>query len=135
MTENSSSIHVSHIDHIVFTVADVDATIAFYQRVLGLEVVTFGEGRRALRFGPNKINLHQAGEEFEPHAARPVPGSVDLCLITSSPLDEVVAHLKAVGVPIEVGPVSRTGAAGPILSVYFRDLDQNLIEIASYDGV
>jgi catechol 2,3-dioxygenase-like lactoylglutathione lyase family enzyme len=135
VTENSSSIHVSHIDHIVFTVADVDATIAFYQRVLGLEVVTFGEGRRALRFGPNKINLHQAGEEFEPHAARPVPGSVDLCLITSSPLDEVVAHLKAVGVPIEVGPVSRTGAAGPILSVYFRDLDQNLIEIASYDGV
>lgn len=135
MTENSSSIHVSHIDHIVFTVADIAATIAFYQRVLGLEVVTFGEGRRALRFGPNKINLHQAGQEFEPHAARPVPGSVDLCLITSSPLDEVVAHLTAVGVPIEEGPVTRTGAAGPILSVYFRDLDQNLIEIASYDGV
>lgn len=135
VTEKSTSVHISHIDHVVFTVVDIDATIEFYRRVLDLEAVTFGDGRRALQFGSNKINLHQAGREFEPHAARPVPGSVDLCLVTSSPLDKVIAHLEAVGVPIELGPVHRTGAAGPILSVYFRDPDGNLIEIASYDGV
>jgi catechol 2,3-dioxygenase-like lactoylglutathione lyase family enzyme len=130
-----TGISISHVDHIVFTVADIDVTIEFYERVLGLEAVTFGEGRRALRFGANKINLHQAGKEFIPHAARPTPGSVDLCLITSSPLDQVIAHLGSAGVPIEEGPVIKTGASGPILSVYFRDPDDNLIEIASYDSV
>jgi catechol 2,3-dioxygenase-like lactoylglutathione lyase family enzyme len=135
VTENDTPIHISHIDHIVFTVADIDATIAFYRRVLGMEVVTFSGGRRALRFGQNKINLHQAGNEFSPHASRPVPGSEDLCLITSTPLDEVVARLQAAGVKVEEGPVARTGATGAILSVYFRDPDDNLIEVSTYDAV
>jgi catechol 2,3-dioxygenase-like lactoylglutathione lyase family enzyme len=135
VTDNDAPIHISHIDHIVFTVADIDATIAFYRRVLGMEVVTFAGGRRALRFGQNKINLHQAGHEFKPHAGRPVPGSEDLCLITSTPLDEVIARLGSAGVRIEEGPVSRTGATGQILSVYFRDPDDNLIEVSTYDAV
>lgn len=135
VTDNDAPIRISHIDHIVFTVADIDATIAFYRRVLGMEVVTFAGGRRALRFGQNKINLHQAGHEFNPHAGRPVPGSEDLCLITSTPLDEVIARLRWAGVPIEEGPVARTGATGAILSVYFRDPDGNLIEVSTYDAV
>jgi catechol 2,3-dioxygenase-like lactoylglutathione lyase family enzyme len=136
VTENDPMpIRIDRIDHIVFTVADIDATIAFYRRALGLEAVTFGDGRRALRFGQNKINLHQAGSEFSPHASRPVPGSEDLCLITSTPLDEVVKQLNAAGVEIEEGPVTKTGAVGPILSVYFRDPDGNLIEVATYDAL
>jgi catechol 2,3-dioxygenase-like lactoylglutathione lyase family enzyme len=123
---------ITGLDHLVLTVADLDRTIAFYQRVLGMRPVTFGQGRRALAFGPSKINLHQAGHEFTPRAAHPVPGSADLCLVTSTPLDEVVAHLGASGVPVEEGPVPRTGAQGPMTSVYLRDPDQNLIEIASY---
>ena len=125
---------LSGLDHLVLTVADLDQTIAFYQRVLGMQPVTFGQGRRALAFGPSKINLHQAGHEFDPKAAHPVPGSADLCLVTSTPLDEVIAHLAATGVMVEEGPVPRTGALGPMTSVYIRDPDQNLIEIASYPG-
>jgi catechol 2,3-dioxygenase-like lactoylglutathione lyase family enzyme len=113
-------------------VTDLDQTIAFYQRVLGMRPVTFGPGRRALAFGSSKINLHQAGHEFAPRAAHPVPGSADLCLVTSTPLDEVIGHLAATGVMVEEGPVPRTGALGPMTSVYIRDPDQNLIEIASY---
>jgi catechol 2,3-dioxygenase-like lactoylglutathione lyase family enzyme len=94
--------------------------------------VTFGGGRRALEFGPSKINLHQAGQEIVPHATRPVPGSADLCLVTTTPPDEIIAHLRAEQVPVEEGPVPRTGARGPITSVYFRDPDGNLIEVASY---
>jgi catechol 2,3-dioxygenase-like lactoylglutathione lyase family enzyme len=94
--------------------------------------VTFGAGRRALEFGASKINLHQAGQEITPHAARPVPGSADLCLITTTPPGQILAHLSARHVPVEDGPVPRTGARGPITSIYIRDPDGNLIEIASY---
>jgi catechol 2,3-dioxygenase-like lactoylglutathione lyase family enzyme len=119
------------LDHIVLTVADVEASCAFYARVLGMEVVTFAGGRKALAFGRQKINLHPHGREFEPKADRPTPGSGDLCLLTSLPLDTVIAHLEAERVPLIEGPVRRTGATGPILSVYFRDPDGNLIEVAN----
>jgi len=122
---------VDSLDHLVLTVADVEATCRFYSRVLGMEVVTFGQGRKALQFGSQKINLHQQGREFEPKAARPTPGSADLCFLTSVPLADVVAHLRSAGVPIVEGPVQRTGATGPILSVYFRDPDGNLVEVAN----
>ena len=121
---------IDRIDHFVLTVASVEASCAFYRDVLGFEVVTFGEGRKALCFGAQKINLHQAGAEFEPKAARPVPGSADFCLIAAEPLDAVIAHLQACSVPVEEGPVKRTGAQGPIRSVYIRDPDGNLVEIA-----
>lgn len=123
---------IDRLDHLVLTVADMDATVGFYVRVLGMEEVTFGEGRRALAFGRSKINLHPAGREYEPKAARPTPGSADLCLITETPIELVVAELSEHGVPIEEGPVTRTGATGPILSVYLRDPDDNLIEISTY---
>jgi catechol 2,3-dioxygenase-like lactoylglutathione lyase family enzyme len=119
-------------DHVVLTVADIDATITFYVDALGMEPVTFGGGRRALAFGRNKINLHRAGQEFEPKALRPTPGSADLCLVTDDALETVIERLAAQGVPIEEGPVDRTGALGPIRSVYVRDPDQNLIEISRY---
>lgn len=123
--------HLDSLDHLVLTVADIDTSCAFYGRVLGMQVVTFGAGRKALAFGVQKINLHQAGREFEPKAQRPTPGSADLCLLTSVPLPVVQQHLAACGVPVLEGPVQRTGAQGPILSVYIRDPDQNLIEIAN----
>ena len=122
---------IDSLDHLVLTVADVEATCAFYQRVLGMELVTFAGGRKALGFGRQKINLHLRGREFEPKAERPTPGSGDLCFLTSTPIGEVVAHLTAEGVAIVDGPVRRTGATGPILSVYFRDPDGNLIEVAN----
>jgi catechol 2,3-dioxygenase-like lactoylglutathione lyase family enzyme len=125
---------IDRVDPLVLTVADVRQTIDFYVRVLGMEPVTFGTGRRALRFGRNKLNFHQAGHEFDPKARRPTPGSADLCLVTTTPLDRVVAHLRACGVPIEEGPVSRAGATGPITSVYVRDPDGNLIEVSTYDA-
>jgi len=123
---------IDRLDHLVLTVADLDATVDFYTRVLGMTAVSFGSGRTALSFGHSKINLHQAGHEFEPKAHRPMPGSADLCLITSDPLDQVISELTAQRVPIEEGPVGRTGATGPILSVYFRDPDRNLIEVSTY---
>lgn len=123
---------IERLDHLVLTVRDIAATCAFYQRVLGMEVVTFGEGRKALAFGQHKFNLHEAGREFEPKADQPTPGAIDLCLIAQGTLDDVIAHLKACGVPILEGPVKRTGARGPILSVYFRDPDLNLIEVSTY---
>jgi catechol 2,3-dioxygenase-like lactoylglutathione lyase family enzyme len=124
--------HIDRLDHLVLTVADIDATTDFYTRVLGMKAVTFGTGRTALNFGRSKINLHQTGHEFEPKAHRPTPGSADLCLITTDPLDEVIEELSAHDVRIEEGPAERTGAAGPILSVYFRDPDRNLIEVSTY---
>jgi len=124
-------VQIDSLDHLVLTVADVESTCAFYRRVLGMEVITFAGGRKALAFGRQKINLHPHGREFEPKAARPTPGSGDLCLLTRVPLAEVVAHLQAERVPIIEGPVARTGANGPILSVYFRDPDGNLIEVAN----
>src|SRR4051812_18142147 len=123
---------IDRIDHLVLTVADIDATVAFYTKVLGFNVTTFGEGRKALTFGRQKFNLHQRGKEFEPKAKAPTPGAIDICLIASTPLGEVVEELRALGIAIEEGPINRTGAVGPICSVYLRDPDQNLIEIANY---
>jgi catechol 2,3-dioxygenase-like lactoylglutathione lyase family enzyme len=125
-------VRIDRLDHLVLTVADIDLTVEFYTHVLGMDETIFGDGRRALAFGHSKINLHQAGHEFEPKALRAVPGSADLCLIAVEPLDQVMAELAAHGVHIEEGPVERTGAAGPIISVYFRDPDQNLIEVSNY---
>ncbi|TXH99441.1 MAG: VOC family protein [Rhizobium sp.] len=124
-------IRIDHLDHLVLTVASIDESCDFYARVLGMGIETFGEGRKALTFGNQKINLHRAGHEFEPKAERPTPGSADLCFISTTPLDDIIAHLKAKGVAIEEGPVRRTGATGPILSVYFRDPDRNLIEVSN----
>jgi catechol 2,3-dioxygenase-like lactoylglutathione lyase family enzyme len=126
------SVRIDRLDHLVLTVADIDATVEFYTRVLGMKAVTFGTGRTALAFGRSKINLHKAGHEFEPKAHRPTPGSADLCLIAAGPLEQVIEELAAHRVPIEEGPVEQTGATGPILSVYFRDPDQNLIEVSTY---
>ncbi|MBN8949938.1 MULTISPECIES: VOC family protein [unclassified Rhizobium] len=124
-------IRIDHLDHLVLTVASIDESCDFYARVLGMGVETFGEGRKALTFGNQKINLHRAGHEFEPKAERPTPGSADLCFISTTPLDDIIAHLQAESVAIEDGPVRRTGATGPILSVYFRDPDRNLIEVSN----
>ncbi len=126
-------LEIESLDHLVLTVADMDRTCAFYGEILGFKVITFGQGRKALGFGRQKINLHQAGREFEPKALRPTLGSADLCLITSLSTETVVEKLALAGVPIEDGPVVRTGARGPIRSVYIRDPDGNLIEIASYE--
>ncbi|MGN6193178.1 MAG: VOC family protein [Rhodanobacteraceae bacterium] len=125
---------IERLDHWVLTVRDVDATVAFYERVLGMQPVTFGSGRRALAFGGQKINLHPAKAPLRPHAAQPTPGSGDLCLITRAPIEEVIAGLENAGVAIEEGPVPRTGALGPITSVYFRDPDGNLIEVSRYNA-
>ena len=125
-------VRIDRLDHLVLTVADVDVTVEFYTRVLGMRAVTFDRGRRALAFGRSKINLHQAGHEFEPRARRPTPGSADLCLVTTDPLDQVTGELDAAGVPVEEGPVDRAGATGAMRSVYFRDPDQNLIEVSNY---
>ena len=126
---------LSALDHLVLTVKDIDATCAFYEQVLGMESITFGAGRRALRFGRQKINLHQAGKEFEPKARAATPGSGDLCFISETPLDEVERHLRARGIEIIEGPVTRTGAMGTILSLYLRDPDGNLIEVSNYPAV
>lgn len=123
---------IESIDHIVFTVKNIDETCEFYQRVLKMKVDVFGEGRKALSFGIQKINLHQWGKEFEPKALAPAPGTQDICLISQVPIGEIVKHLEACEVEIEDGPVRRTGAAGPINSIYFRDPDQNLIEVSNY---
>jgi catechol 2,3-dioxygenase-like lactoylglutathione lyase family enzyme len=125
---------IDRLDHLVLTVRDVEATCRFYARVLGMESVTFAGGRRALRFGRQKINLHQAGSEFEPKAAKPTPGSADLCFIAATALVDVIDALRASGVEIIEGPVQRSGATGPIQSVYIRDPDFNLIEISNCDG-
>jgi catechol 2,3-dioxygenase-like lactoylglutathione lyase family enzyme len=122
---------IDHLDHLVLTVADLDATINFYKNTLGMEAVTF-DGRQALKFGQQKINLHLAGHEFEPKAAHATPGSADICFITKDPLEEVIQHLGKLSIPIEKGPVNKTGAVGKLLSVYFRDPDKNLIEVSNY---
>ncbi|MDL2404694.1 VOC family protein [Rhizobium calliandrae] len=124
-------IRIDHLDHLVLTVASIEESCAFYARVLGMGVETFAEGRKALTFGNQKINLHQAGHEFEPKAKRPTPGSADLCFISQTPIDDVIAHLREKGVAVEEGPVRRIGATGTILSAYFRDPDDNLIEVSN----
>jgi len=121
---------IDHLDHLVLTCVDPQATVRFYTEVLQMRLETFGAGRMALRFGNQKINLHVRGAEFEPKAHVPVPGALDLCFIADVPLDDVIAHLHALQCPIVVGPVERTGATQKIRSVYVRDPDLNLIEIS-----
>jgi len=123
---------IKGLDHLVLTVTDIGRTCEFYEQVLGMEHVVFGEGRHALVFGAQKINLHEAGREFEPKAAAPTPGSADLCFWTKTQLDSVIERLHEVEIVVEQGPVRRTGARGPIISVYLRDPDGNLIEISNY---
>ncbi len=126
---------IDRIDHFVLTVASIDATCAFYTRVLGMQVVRFqsgGKERVALAFGRQKINLHQADNLPDPNVLKPTPGSADFCLITTTPMPQLLAHLIEQNVALITGPVQRTGATGPILSVYFRDPDLNLVEVANY---
>lgn len=123
---------ITHIDHFVLTVHSIPDTVAFYSDVLGMTPVTFGENRVALTFGRQKINLHPAGNEYEPIATVPQPGSQDFCLITDTPLTAVITALQRHGVAIIEGPGPRTGAVGPIESVYFRDPDGNLVEVSNY---
>ncbi len=123
---------ISRIDHIVMTVNSIDVTCEFYSRTLGMDVITFGNGRKALSFGVQKLNLHEVGKEFEPKAHKPTPGSIDLCLITEIPIDKVLDHLASVNVAVLEGPIKRTGTTGAIISLYFRDPDQNLIEVSNY---
>jgi len=121
---------IDHLDHIVLTTARTRECIDFYTRVLGMTLERFGEGRMALKFGAQKINLHEKGREFEPKATTALPGTLDVCFIASVPLDEVIARLDAAQVPIIEGPVMKTGACYPIRSIYVRDPDGNLIEIS-----
>ena len=120
---------IDHLDHLVLTTRDKDACIHFYTVVLGMSLETFGAGRIAFKFGAQKINVHEHGHEFLPKARLPTPGSLDLCFIAATTLDAAIASLSGHQVPIEQGPVARTGATGPIRSVYVRDPDLNLIEI------
>ena len=126
---------VDALDHLVLTVADMGVTVAFYERALGMTAEHFtaadGTTRTALKFGSQKINLHQAGAEFAPHAQRPIRGSADLCFLSADPLAGWRAHLESLGLAIEDGPIKRTGATGPLLSIYLRDPDGNLIEISN----
>uniref|UniRef100_A0A8C6QYF9 Glyoxalase domain-containing protein 5 n=1 Tax=Nannospalax galili TaxID=1026970 RepID=A0A8C6QYF9_NANGA len=123
---------IHKLDHIVMTVKSIKDTTMFYSKILGMEITIFKGDRKALCFGDQKFNLHEVGKEFEPKAAHPIPGSLDICLITEAPLEDVIERLKACNVPIEEGPVPRTGAKGPIMSIYFRDPDRNLIEVSNY---
>lgn len=123
---------IKSLDHLVLTVADIEVTCQFYSTILGMQVISFNQDRKALRFGSQKINLHQKGHEYEPKAQYPTPGSADLCLITETPLNSVIEELKQNNISIEQGPIAKHGALGDIESVYIRDPDQNLIEISNY---
>jgi catechol 2,3-dioxygenase-like lactoylglutathione lyase family enzyme len=123
---------IARIDHLVLTVRDIPATVDFYSRVLGMTPVSFGDGRLALHFGRQKINLHERGKELEPRAEHPLPGSADLCFVVEGPMQELLEHLVSRGAAPFLGPVPRAGAEGPIDSVYLRDPDDNLIELAVY---
>lgn len=123
---------INHLDHLVLTTTNQNACIDFYTHVLKMKLITFGEQRYALQFGEQKINIHQYGKEFEPKAHLPVPGSLDLCFISNTPINQIMTFIQQQGVEIIEGPVKRTGAMGEILSIYIRDPDLNLIEIANY---
>ncbi len=123
---------IAALDHLVLTVASIEATCDFYSRCLGMEVIEFAEGRKAIAFGSQKINLHEVGREFLPKALKPTAGSGDLCLVAETPLMEIIPFLEGCRVEIEEGPVERTGATGSICSIYFRDPDGNLIEVCNY---
>jgi len=134
MTSNILRVNmeISHLDHLVLTVSDIEKSCNFYNSILHFKVVSFKNDRKALQFGQQKINLHQAGNEFEPKAKFPTKGSADLCFIAKTPLDVVIQHLHDLEIKIEEGPIQRTGAMGNIMSVYIRDPDDNLIEISNY---
>ena len=123
---------VTTLDHLVLTVQDLDSTVDFYTRVLGMTVSAFAEGRLALKFGSQKINLHEAAQEFQPNARRALPGSADICFVSEAPLEDWLEHLAANGVEVIEGPIRQLGALGPMTSIYFRDPDGNLIEVANY---
>ena len=123
---------IERLDHLVLTTTNIDSCLDFYQRVLNMKVITFGEQRYALQFGQQKINIHQYGKEFEPKAHLPVPGALDLCFISQWPLEQFQAHILQQGIDIIEGPIKRTGAVGAIISIYIRDPDLNLIEISEY---
>ncbi|NOY95714.1 MAG: cupin domain-containing protein [Chlorobi bacterium] len=127
-----NSISVKNIDHIVLTVKDIQRTCNFYAETLGMNVIEFGKGRKALKFEKQKINLHEYGKEFEPKATNAAPGTIDICLITETPIPILINHIKKLGIGIIEGPVERTGAEGKIESIYFRDPDGNLIEVSNY---
>ena len=122
---------VSKLDHFIITANNLEKTIDFYSRILGMEQQTYSDGRKALIFGDQKINLHEAGKEFKPHAQNPLPGSADLCFITRTPMQQVISHLTTCNVSIIEGPLEKSGASGPLFSIYIRDPDNNLIEIAN----
>ena len=129
----TAPIVIDRLDHLVLTIADLATTCEFYARVLGMEKVVFGvDNRVALSFGHQKINLHPTGNEYEPRATTALPGTGDVCLITETPISDVVLHLENCGIKIILGPVPKTGAIGAITSVYFRDPDGNLIEVSNY---
>ena len=125
---------ISHLDHLVLTVDDIDATIEFYTEILGMEATVFGAGRKALTFGTQKINLHQKGKEFEHKAHLPTCGSADLCFVSVTPIEAIKSELTKKGIEIVEGIVERTGAIGKIRSIYVRDPDNNLIELCNYEG-
>lgn len=122
---------ITRIDHLVLTVRNIEASCNFYHHVLGMDIVTFGDNRKALQFGTQKINLHETGKEFEPKALHPTSGSADICFISNQPLSQIKNHLISCDVEIVAGPVIRTGATGAIESIYIYDIDGNLIEIAN----
>ena len=124
-----SDVRIRALDHLVLTVANPEATVAFYER-LGMRREEFGDGRLAVRFGDQKLNLHQAGRPIQPHARRPTPGSADVCLLVEGTLDEVERELERAGIVFELGPVERTGATGQLRSLYLRDPDGNLVELS-----
>lgn len=127
-----ADMEIRGLDHFVLTVADIDTSCDFYHRLLGIEITGFGDNRKALKIGNQKINLHQAGGEIQPCAQRPVPGSADICFIAETPISEILDQLDTAGIVVELGPVQRTGAQGTIISVYLRDPDGNLIELSNY---
>jgi len=137
LAENESSfiqsIRISHLDHLALTVKDIEHTCQFYHRVLGIEIITYGEGRKALKFGNQKINLHKAANEYEPKAKNPEPGSADICLISYTNINLVITQLKQKNIEIAGGPVENSGANGKLVSVYIYDPDGNLIEISNYE--
>ncbi|NHM29518.1 VOC family protein [Neobacillus terrae] len=124
--------NIKSLDHFVLTVKDVEKTCTFYSSIMGMEIITFGDNRKALKFGNQKINLHLWGNEFEPKANKPTPGSADLCFICGTPIDQILKEIKDQKIIIEEGPNERTGALGKITSIYFRDPDLNLIEVSNY---
>lgn len=123
---------IEQMDHLVLTVKDIKATCKFYACVLGMEIITFEHDRLALKFGNQKLNLHEIGNELTPQASKPTPGAIDFCLITKTPVAEAVKHFEANQVEIVEGPVDRTGVNGAIISIYIRDPDDNLIEVSNY---